>query len=110
MKQFTNKRVGFDVIGTPFGKLTASDTYYAFGYPDFTLDKFCDGYIYQGAFKDYEPITMEPDFITSTNIEKLRSFLTCLKLPKQYVDSITPQNANEELFEDIRNHFRHLMK
>lgn len=110
MKNFTDKRVGFDVVGTPFGKLTANDTYYAFGYPDFTLDKFCDGYIYQCAFKDYEPITMEPDFITSVNIDKLKSFLTCLKLPKHYVDSITPQNANENLFEDIRNHFRHLMK
>jgi hypothetical protein len=110
MKNFTDKRVGFDVIGTPFGKLTANDTYYAFGYPNFTLDKFCDGYIYQCAFKDYEPITMEPDFITSTNIDKLKSFLTCLKLSKQYIDSITPQNANDNLFEDIRNHFRHLMK
>jgi len=110
MNHFKDKRVGFDVIGTPFGKLTASDTYYAFGYTDFTLDKFCDGYIYQYAFKDYEPITMEPDFITSTNIDRLKSFLTCLKLSKQYVDSITPKNANEELFEDIRNHFRHLMK
>ncbi len=110
MQKFTDKRVGFDVAGTPFGKLTATDTYYAFGYPDFTLDKFCDGYIYQYAFKDYKPITMEPNFVTSTNIDNLKSFLNCLKLPKQYVDSITPQNANENLFEDIRNHFRHLMK
>jgi hypothetical protein len=110
MKQFIHTRVGFDVAGTPFGKLTANDTYYAYGYPHFTLDKFCDGYIYQCAFKDYEPITMEPDFITITNIDRLKLFLTCLKLPTQYVDSITPQNVNAELFEDIRNHFMHLMK
>jgi hypothetical protein len=110
MKQFTNKRVGFDVVGTPFGKLPATDTYYSFGYPSFTLEEFCDGYIFQCAFKDYEPITMEPEFITSTNIDRLKSYLTCLKLPIRYVDSITPLNANEELFEDIRNHFSHFRK
>lgn len=110
MNNFSDKRVGFDVVNSPFGKLRASGTYYAFGYSDFTLDKFCDGYIYQHSFKDYEPITMEANFITKTNIDELKTFLSCLNLPAKYVNSITVRNANEELFEDIRNHFKHLMK
>lgn len=110
MKNFKDKRVGFDVAGSPFGQLKATNTYYAFGYPEFRLDDFCDGYIYQCPFKDYQPITMEQDFITKTNIEELKRFLSCLNTDEKYISSITVKNANKELFEDIRNHFRHLMK
>lgn len=110
MKGYTDTRIGFDVAGTPFGKLTADDSYYGFGYPGFTLDQFCDGYIYQCAFKDYEPITMEEDFITEHNLDKLKSFLNCLQLPLEEIQALTTRNANEILFEDIRNHFRHLVK
>lgn len=110
MSHFSNKRIGFDVYNTPFGKLTANDTYYAKGYPEFTLSNFCDGYIYQCAFKDYKPITMERHFYTKKNIGELKKFLGCLKLDERYIQSIRPGNANKKLFEDIRNHFRHLMK
>ena len=109
MQQFDDKRVGFDVVGTPFGRLISTDSYYALGYPDFTLDKYCDGYIYQCAFRDYQPITMEKGFITPENIGILKKHLRCIGVEEDFINSITVENANEELFEDIRNHFRHLM-
>jgi hypothetical protein len=109
MNYFTNKRVGFDVYNSPFGKLKANDTYYAFGHPDFTLDKFCDGYIYQNAFKNYQPITMEDGFITKDNINDLKEYLKCLGVKKVLINTLTVRNANKRLFEDIRKHFKHLM-
>jgi hypothetical protein len=32
------------------------------------LEDFCDGYIYQKPFKDYEGVTTDPLFITETNL------------------------------------------
>lgn len=109
MKIFDNKPVGFDVINTPFGKLTCNNSYYTFGYPGFTLDKYCDGYIFQNSFEDYKPITMEDNFITEDNLHIAKKKLICIGLEKEEVDSLTVENANEFLFEDIRNHFKHLM-
>lgn len=110
MESFTDKRVGFDVVNSPFGELTATDTYFAFGHPNFTLDEFCDGCIYQYAYADYEPITMEQDFITENNIDRLKSYLRCYGLPNIYVNSIKPMNANKKFFEDATKHFKHLKK
>lgn len=114
MTNLTNKSVGFDVINTSFGKLTCNNSYYALGYPNFTLDQYCDGYIYQNEFKDYQPITMEENFITNENIDELKTWLLCLRPENaewiKYVETITVENANNELFEDIRNHFKHLMQ
>lgn len=70
MKEFEDKRVGFDVKGSPFGKLGDNDTYYAIGYPDFTLSTICDGYIFQRHFKDYEGCTVDPKFITEKNLQE----------------------------------------
>ncbi len=47
MADFPGKRVGFDVQGTPFGRLRSPGTYYALGQHDFHIDQFCDGWIYQ---------------------------------------------------------------
>jgi len=110
MNYFTDKRVGFDVYNSPFGKLTANDTYYAFGYPNFTLDEYCDGYIYQNAFKNYKPITMEEGFISNDNINDLKEFLKCQGWGKLMLKNLTVDNANKKLFEDIRKHFKHLMR
>jgi len=109
MQHFDDKRVGFDVVGTPFGRLTSNDSYYALGYPGFTLDQYCDGYIYQYAFKDYQPITMEENFITKENIADLKKHLSCIGVSPLFIKSITVKNANRKLMEDIRKHFRHLM-
>ncbi len=110
MNIFKNKPVGFDVINTPFGELTCDNSYYTFGYPNFKLKQYCDGYLFQRAFKDYKPITMEENFITEKNIESLKSYLNCLNIEQTFIDSITIENATEILKEDIRSHFEHLMK
>jgi hypothetical protein len=70
MRAFKNKRVGFDVVGTPFGVLREDRSYYSAGYPDFTLSTFCDGYIFQKQFKDYEGVTVDETFITEGNLQE----------------------------------------
>jgi hypothetical protein len=105
-----NKPVGFDVINSPFGKLTCNNSYYAFGYPNFTLDQYCDGYIFQNSFTNYKPITMEPDFITEENLPITKKRMKCIGLEIEYIDMLSVENACESFFEDIRNHFKHLMK
>ena len=108
MNLYSDKRVGFDVVNSPFGALTSTDSYYTIGYDDFTLDKYCDGYIYQYAFKDYLPITPEPDYYTRENIPTLRKYLKCEGLPWIARWTLFKFNANKRMFEDIRNHFKHL--
>lgn len=110
MNYFSDKRVGFDVINSPFGKLSANDTYYALGYQDFILENFCDGYIYQNSFKNYQPITMEKGFITKNNLSKLKDNIRCRRKSDEGIDDLTIENANDNLFEDIRKHFKHLTK
>jgi hypothetical protein len=68
--QFPGKRVGFDCAGTPFGELRDSLTYYSFGYEDFKLSDFCDGYIYQGNFCELDGCTPDSLFVTENNLQK----------------------------------------
>jgi len=105
---FNNKPVGFDVLNSPFGKLTCNNSYYTFGYPNFTLDNFCDGYIFQNSFANYKPITMEENFITEENLSVAKKKMECIGMEKHYIDSLSVKNANILLFEDIRDHFNHL--
>ncbi len=69
MESLPDKRVGFDVTGTPFGKLKDPGTYYAIGHDGFCLEDFCDGYIYQRPFKDYKGVTTDTLFVTSKNLQ-----------------------------------------
>ena len=110
MNLFDNKPVGFDVVNSPFGKITCDNSFYALGYPNFTLSQYCDGYIYLSAFKNFQPITMEENFITEKNIVKLKELLRCKGTDQNYIDSIKVENANEMLMEGIGNLFKHLMK
>lgn len=70
MEGFADKSVGLDVVGTPFGQLRDPDTYYAIGHPDFRLEDYCDGFIYQGPFKDYKGVTTDPLFVTAKNLKQ----------------------------------------
>ncbi len=70
LKEFKNKRVGFDFKNSPFGKLQDDNTYYSIGYEIFSLDKFFDGYILQKHFSDYEGCTVDNLFITKENVKK----------------------------------------
>lgn len=64
--------VGFDVVGSPFGMLTDSTAIYQVGYPDFRLRDFCDGYIFQKPFREYEVDHFVENFINASNFEEFR--------------------------------------
>jgi hypothetical protein len=89
---FPGKQVGFDVVDTPFGRLTCDNTYYTFGYPRFTLSSFCDGFIYRGPSKDFQLVTVEKDFVTPENIGDLKTYLRCTGIDSTLIRSVTPEN------------------
>jgi hypothetical protein len=62
------KRLGFDIAGSPFGRLGDEDTFYALGRRKFSFGDFCDGYIVEKPFGDYEGCSVDPLFITSENL------------------------------------------
>lgn len=112
MHVFGDKPVGFDVAGSPFGKLPAENSYYRLGYPAFTLDMFCDGYIFQTELKNYEFVTSERDFYTDENILLLKEWVKCQGFYNNYYVGLTAEKANRDELsqEDIRKHFGYLMK
>jgi hypothetical protein len=71
MRPLPDKRVGFDIVGSPFGNLSDSKAYYSAGHDNFKLSDFCDGYIFQKNFSDYESVTVIGDFINEDNIKEV---------------------------------------
>ena len=67
------QRVGFDLVGTPFGALVSDNTVYKHGYVPFTLEKMADGYIVLGPISDFQPVHAIPDFINASNLDYARS-------------------------------------
>ena len=59
---------GVDTKGTPFGDLKGKTSVYKYGYPDFTLKDFCDGYIFLNPISDYQMVTVIPNFITPEKV------------------------------------------
>ncbi len=107
MDEFEDKRVGFDVIGSSFGKLEDEDTYYSIGYDKFCLETFCDGYIYQGHFKDYEGCTVDEKFITAENFKEAIATLPNFQARKLITKpEILIQAMKEDA--DIKRRFRDL--
>ncbi|RKY87702.1 hypothetical protein DRQ09_04030, partial [candidate division KSB1 bacterium] len=107
MKEFKNKRVGFDVKGSPFGKLSDDDTYYSIGYQNLTLSTFCDGYIFQKHFSDYTGCTVDTIFITEKNFKEAIEFLPnpearkFIKKPADFIKGIQKDA-------DMKKRFKHL--
>ena len=67
--------VGFDTRGTPFGRLPGETSIYKIGYSSFSLQDFCDGYIYQKPLSRYEGVTPIKGFINRENLEEARAQL-----------------------------------
>jgi hypothetical protein len=67
MEAFGDKRVGFDTKGSPFESIHDSSSFYATGYPDFTLATIADGYIFEKPFRDYQGCTVDEQFLTEQN-------------------------------------------
>lgn len=77
MSLYNNRPCGFDTKNTPMGELTSDDSYYVLGYQNFTLQQYCDGYIFLAPFSEYESIGFETKYYTRENIERLRKFIQC---------------------------------
>lgn len=106
-----NSPVGFDAKGTIMGQLRADDTYYAFGYEDFKLEDFCDGYIFLAPYKDAVYVSPDPNFYCEHNLKILKRILECFKLP-QAAEASQSREAAMELVAEIHgtadNRFGHL--
>jgi len=66
MATYDDRRVGFDLKGTPFGELI-EDSYYATGSTDFRLGQLADGYVYERPFADFAGCTLDEAFLTQEN-------------------------------------------
>lgn len=66
------QRFGFDVFNSPMGNLKLKTSLYKYGYKNFTLKDFCDGYVCQGRFTEYEGVTPIMGFINSENINEVQ--------------------------------------
>lgn len=82
MKEFEDKRVGFDVKNNPYGQLQDDKTYYSAGRTRFRLADFCDGYVFQKHVADYEGCTVDPLFVTEENFEEAIDYLSNPRLKK----------------------------
>lgn len=107
MKRFKDKRVGFDVKGSPFGRLTDNQSYYSIGYDGFTLSTFCDGYIFQKQFEEYGTCTVDTLFVTKENLQEAIDNIPDFKDRENY---LTPGDFIKKIRNqaDIRGKLSHL--
>ena len=110
MAMLGNVPIAFDVKNTVMGKLKADDTYYAFGYENFKLEDFCDGYIFFAPYKEMKFVTPEPNFYNEYIIERVKEIQKCRGSSDEEVRSITKELALELLTERPENHFGNLIK
>ncbi len=61
------RRVGFDILSTPFAGLPGESSWWANGYNNFTLGDYCDGYIFQKPLHEYEGVAVADGFIDEAN-------------------------------------------
>lgn len=66
MGRMDNKPIGFDLKGTPLGKLD-DDSYYSMGYNDFTLADLFDGYIFLKPISGLSSCSIDYKFMDDTN-------------------------------------------
>ncbi|MFQ6113848.1 MAG: ChaN family lipoprotein [bacterium] len=97
--------VGFDTKGGPFGSLQGTTTLYKYGYDNFVLGNFCDGYIYQCPLSEYEGVTPIDGFVNMGNIAKAKaqSPNPWFKRPSVMLDDFNRAIAWDA---DIRRRFR----
>jgi len=89
------RRAGFDTRGTPFGTLPGNNSVYKYGYENFTLTAFCDGYIIQGPLHAYEGVTPIKDFVNESNLAHARS-----QSPDPKFRHATSEEFNRAIAED----------
>lgn len=62
---------GVDTKGTPFGELKGEKSIYKYGYQNFTLKEFCDGYIFLTPISEYKSVTAIPNFINPDKVKHI---------------------------------------
>ena len=65
--------VGFDVPESPLSKIVLTNCKEKYGYEPFTLDKYCDGYIFTRPFSEMEAVSLIDGFVTEENLEEARN-------------------------------------
>ena len=110
MLVLNNTPMGFDVKNTIIGKLKATNTYYAFGYDDFKLEDFCDGYIFQLPYKKVKFVSVAPNFYDEYNLNKLKEFMKCRGFAEEQLQMITKEIIIKELTDTPEAHYKDLMK
>jgi hypothetical protein len=82
------KRMGFDVVGSPFGRLPDPKAVYAQGRKRFVFGDFCDGYVFLGPFAECEGCDVDPLFITDENLAEAVAYLPNASLKKKIVNRL----------------------
>ena len=77
------RRAGFDVAGSPFGRLGDRDAEYAGRRKRFAFGDFCDGYVFLRPFGEYEGCTVDPLFITKENLAEAVAYLPNASIKKK---------------------------
>jgi uncharacterized iron-regulated protein len=85
MRGFETKRAGFDVKGSPFGRLPDRESVYSKSRPKFVLEDFCDGYVFLGPFAACEGCDVDPLFITDDNLAEAVAYLPNWEIKKKIV-------------------------
>jgi hypothetical protein len=85
MKGFEPKRVGFDVKGSPFGRLPDRKAVYSKARAKFVFENFCDGYIFSKPFAEYEGCDVDPLFVTNENLAEAVANLPNAAIKKKIV-------------------------
>jgi len=110
MAMLNNIPMGFDVKNTVIGSLKANDTYYAFGYENFKLENFCDGYIFLLPYKEVKFVMVDSKFYDEYNFNKLIEFMKCRGFSDEQLQMITKEVVLEMLTEKPEKHYGDLMK
>jgi hypothetical protein len=110
MREFADKRVGFDVLDTPFEKLRDKLAYYSAGKARFKLGDFCDGYVFLKHIEDYEGCTVDPLFVTDDNFQEAVDYLSnprlkkIFKSPQQFLAWMRLKASPKRRFGDFERH------
>ncbi len=100
MTSFNNKPVGFDVTGTPFGKLGSNDSFYSIGHEDFTLADFCDGYIFLKPYSQFEIVSVAESFYTGKRLNEIREYYIGAGLSEKKVNSWSQEAIERAIAEE----------
>lgn len=87
--------VGFDLTGTPFGKLSGGTSVYSQGYEDFKIERFADGWIFQCPISKYTGVTPIDGFINGKNYELAKRQSPNPSLRKMTIDELNKVIAQD---------------